>query len=99
MNLMQKHRGMEPSRPHPGEGHLWGPLVTAVCGIDEGLPAAAGWLRGVSLLKTPHVGSPAAEPACGPFPGPGSWWQLAVILFDYQKAVDIGTHTRRHLLI
>ena len=99
MNLMQKQRGMEPLCLHPGEAHLWGPFVAVVCGVGGGLPAAVGWLLGVSLLKTPPVGSPAVESACGPFPGPGPWWQLALVLLDYQKVVDVGRHMQRHLLI
>lgn len=94
MDLMQQGRGTEPSRPHPGEAPLQGPAVTRVSRLDGGLPAAAGWLCGVSLLQTPPVGSPAAEPACGPFPGPGPRWQMAVVSLAYRKAVDIDTHVK-----
>lgn len=94
MDLMQQGRGTEPSHPHPEEAPLWGPAVAGVSGLDGGLPAAAGWLRGVSLLQTPPVGSPAAEPACGPFPGPGPRWQMAVVSLAYRKAVDTDTHAK-----
>lgn len=50
----------------------------------------------MNLLKTPHVGLLAAQPAYGPFPGPSAWWQLAVIVRDHQKAVDVGMHVYIH---